>query len=95
MILGVITGGFFDVLANGVEIHSESFVDDDSVINLGSTFGPNIDLTIEGYGAVALGGSVPEASTWAMMLLGFAGLCLADYRRAKTGHANFRGLDLG
>ena len=31
--------------------------------------------------------SVPEPSTWAMMLVGFAGLALAGYRRAKAGHA--------
>jgi hypothetical protein len=30
---------------------------------------------------------VPESSTWAMMLLGFAGLALAGYRRAKAGQA--------
>jgi hypothetical protein len=29
--------------------------------------------------------SVPEPSTWAMMVLGFAGLGLAGYRKAKTG----------
>jgi hypothetical protein len=28
---------------------------------------------------------VPEPSTWAMMLLGFAGLGFAGYRRAKAG----------
>jgi hypothetical protein len=27
---------------------------------------------------------VPETSTWAMMLLGFAGLGFAGYRRAKS-----------
>ena len=86
LILGVITGGFFDILANGTDILSEN-IGDDSVINLGSTFGPNIDLTIEGYGAVALGGPVPETSTLAMMVLGFAGLALAGYRRAKAGQA--------
>jgi hypothetical protein len=31
---------------------------------------------------------VPESSTWAMMLLGFAGLALAGYRRAKAGPRN-------
>lgn len=31
--------------------------------------------------------SIPEASTWAMMLLGFAGLGFAGYRRAKAGDA--------
>ncbi len=30
---------------------------------------------------------VPEPSTWAMMLLGFAGLGFAGYRRARAGHA--------
>ena len=31
--------------------------------------------------------AVPEPSTWAMMLLGFAGLGFAGYRRAKAGRA--------
>jgi PEP-CTERM motif len=31
--------------------------------------------------------NVPEPSTWAMMLLGFAGLGLVGYRRARAGHA--------
>jgi PEP-CTERM motif len=31
-------------------------------------------------------GSIPEPSTWAMMLVGFAGLGLAGYRRAKADH---------
>ena len=30
---------------------------------------------------------VPEPSTWAMMLLGFAGLAFSGYRRARAGHA--------
>ena len=30
---------------------------------------------------------VPEPSTWTMMLLGFAGLAFAGYRRARAGHA--------
>jgi hypothetical protein len=72
--------------ANGVEILAESFVND-SVINLGSDLGPNIDLTlsvIDGPGgAFAVGGAVPEPSTWAMMLFGFAGLAWAGYRRAS------------
>jgi CHRD domain-containing protein/PEP-CTERM motif-containing protein len=32
-------------------------------------------------------GGVPEPSTWAMMLVGFAGLGYAGYRRARAGHA--------
>jgi hypothetical protein len=34
-------------------------------------------------GDFALGGAVPEPSTWAMMLIGFAGLGYAGYRRAR------------
>jgi uncharacterized membrane protein len=30
---------------------------------------------------------VPEPSTWALMLLGFAGLGFAGYRRARTSQA--------
>ena len=29
----------------------------------------------------------PEPSTWAMILLGFAGLGFLGYRRARAGHA--------
>ena len=29
--------------------------------------------------------AIPEASTWAMMLLGFAGLGFAGYRKSKAG----------
>jgi len=91
----------FTILDNGVEILdltfeslavAESFFDD-SVINLGSNLGPDIDLTFaynlvaDGSGGFgfdfALGGAVPEPSTWAMMLLGFAGLGYAGYRRAR------------
>jgi hypothetical protein len=80
LILGVITGGFFDIVANGTDIPFEN-VGDNSVINLGSIFGPNIDLTIEGDGVFAFGGAVPEPSTWAMLLLGFAGLGVVGYRK--------------
>ena len=36
---------------------------------------------------VALSNSVPEPSTWAMMLVGFAGLGYAGYRRAREPRA--------
>ena len=61
---------------------AESFFRDD-VIDLGADLGPNIDLTFGytltangpgGFGFdLAIGGAVPETSTWAMMLVGFAG----------------------
>jgi hypothetical protein len=54
-----------------------------------SNFGPSIDLTIVTYGSAdfAIGGAVLEPSAWAMMLLGFAGLGYAGYRRAREEHA--------
>ena len=72
---------------------------DDDVIDLGSDFGPNIDLTF-GYTLVAdgsggfgfdfaIGGAVPQAapepSTWAMMLIGFVGVGFAGHRSAQAG----------
>ena len=35
------------------------------------------------------GGTVPEPSTWAMLLIGFAGLGFAGYRKAKTPRTAF------
>jgi PEP-CTERM motif len=35
------------------------------------------------------GGTIPEPSTWAMMLVGFAGLGLMGYRKAKSGRTAF------
>jgi hypothetical protein len=86
LLLGVIDGSDFEIIINGVQIFSGGSVND-AVINLGSNFGPNIDLTIDGFGAFVIGGVVPEAvpepSTWAMMLRGFAGLGYAGYRRVR------------
>ena len=45
--------------------------------------GPNGEATVF-YGGVALA-NVPKSSTWAMMLLGFAGLGFAGYRAARKG----------
>lgn len=50
------------------------------------------DLTFEGAGSFTgtmtpITVSVPEPSTWAMMLLGFVGLGFAGYCRARAGHA--------
>ena len=71
---------------------AESFFRDD-VIDLGSDLGPNIDLTFgytlvaDGTGGfgfdLAVGGAVPESSTWAMMLVGFAGLGFAGHRSTR------------
>jgi hypothetical protein len=71
---------------------AESFFRD-NVIDLGADLGPNIDLTFGttliadgpgGFGFdLAMGGAVPEPSTWAMMLVGFAGLGFAGHRSTK------------
>jgi hypothetical protein len=71
---------------------AESFFRDD-VIDLGSNLGPDIDLTF-GYTLIADGsggfgfdfavgglGAAPEPSTWAMMLVGFAGIGFMGWRR--------------
>jgi hypothetical protein len=71
---------------------AESFFRDD-VIDLGADLGSNIDLTFGytltadgpgGFGFdLAIGGAVPETSTWAMMVVGFAGLGFAGHRSTK------------
>jgi hypothetical protein len=87
LLLGLIGGFVLDVTVNGAEV-SIGDPGDNTVINLGS-FGSNIDLTISGDGTFAIGGAVPEASTWAMMLAGFAGLGFLGWRgsRETTAHA--------
>jgi PEP-CTERM motif-containing protein len=88
LLLGVVdTFGSVDIIVNGVQIFEIGGSVTDAVINLGSNFGPNIDLTINGFGAFVIGGvvpdTVPEASTWAMLVLGFAGLGLVGYRQRE------------
>jgi hypothetical protein len=86
LLLGLIDWGG-EVIANGVEIAAASSGSDE-VINLGSSFGPDIGLTFMGNGDVAMGGTVvPETSTWAMMLIGFAGLGFAGYRASRKAAA--------
>ena len=90
LLLGVIHGGTadFSITINGVQIF-DGGAPDDTVIDLGSNFGPNIDLKIAMVGSaeLILGGAllqpVPEPSTWAMMLVGFAGLGFAGYRSTR------------
>jgi PEP-CTERM motif len=60
-------------------------------INEGSSFpttGGAFVLTSVGESATftAATSAIPEPSTWAMMLIGFAGLGYAGYRRARAAH---------
>jgi hypothetical protein len=53
-----------------------------------------INLGTAGYGGdlatSPIAGAVPEASTWAMMLLGFAGIGFMAYRKQNNGGLSFR-----
>jgi hypothetical protein len=51
------------------------------------TGGNGIDILAYAGAGLPPPGSVPEPSTWAMLLLGFAGLGFVGYRRAARGHA--------
>jgi hypothetical protein len=47
----------------------------------GSILNPGYDLTFRTYSDTAFSSAVPEPSTWAMMILGFAGVGFLTYRR--------------
>ena len=47
--------------------------------------GPNELISFNAIGYDVVSQVVPEPSTWAMMLLGFAGLSLASYRSRRAG----------
>jgi hypothetical protein len=76
LLLGIIDGV--------VDINGQIFSGTDTVIDLGFVS----DLTISGDGAFVIGGAiaetVPEASTWAMLGLGFAGLGFVGYRQTRA-----------
>ena len=57
----------------------------------GPTYGqPMAQITSLTVGSSDVVAAVPEPSTWAMMVLGFAGLGLLSYRRTRKGGLNFR-----
>ena len=54
------------------------------------SFGTGPDTFVDGTpGTPGTFSAVPEPSTWAMMLLGFAGLGFAGYRKARNGRFAF------
>jgi hypothetical protein len=96
------SGGVLDVywlaftLANGdaVDLWSNGLVPGSTVADYGLSFATPIPETDPSYTVSAAqyiaGGvtvAVPEPSTWAMMMLGFAGLGFARYRRSRKAAA--------
>jgi probable HAF family extracellular repeat protein len=76
--------------ANGTSVATEW--SGGKIINLGGlpgfTFSQAESINDPGQVVGSSNGStIPESSTWAMMLLGFAGLAFAGYRRTSAGHA--------
>ena len=49
----------------------------------------DLSLTADSFSPNFVTGAVPEPSTWAMMLLGFAGIGYGVYRRRKVAPAAF------
>jgi PEP-CTERM motif len=71
---------------SGSALSDSSTYEFTSLVSLGVT--PGVYTWTWGSGAEAdsftlIAGNVPEPSTWAMMLLGFAGLGFAGYRRSR------------
>jgi uncharacterized membrane protein len=84
--------GFSEYTADGGSIFATIW-SGGNAIALGTLPGANVNLALginDAGQVVGFSGpvdSVPEPSTWAMMLLGFAGLGLAGYRRANATSA--------
>jgi PEP-CTERM motif len=84
----VSTGGFAFVTDTGVDVDIFSFFAQGSAPS-GNAYGEETSIgfgvgTFAMSAAVGTTGAAPEPSTWAMMTLGFAGLGLLAYRRAKA-----------
>jgi probable HAF family extracellular repeat protein len=76
-------------IVGGIEIATEwsngSVIDLGGLPGLAASEARNINDAGQAVGrSVSV---VPEPSTWAMMLFGFAGLAFAGYRRAKAANA--------
>jgi len=89
-----INGGFFEddftVKANGHNFFTVSSINGQLMTEIsltainGATFADLQQVRIGGFETV---GAVPEPSTWAMMILGFAGVGFLAYRRRGQGPA--------
>jgi hypothetical protein len=84
--------GLAFTLANGdaVDLWSNGVFPGSTVADYGLTFAtpipatdPDYTVSADQYIAGGVTVTVPEPSTWAMMVLGFAGLGFAGYRRSS------------
>ncbi len=80
--------GFFTDSANSHGfLHSNgSFTTLDDPLAIAGTFAMGINASGEIVGWYGAAPSVPEPSTWAMLLIGFAGIGSMIYRRSTTSH---------
>jgi hypothetical protein len=70
---------------------------DTETVEVSASADPTFSIDEPGYSAYSIEGvpagpaaaTTPEPSTWAMMLIGFAGLGYAGYRRSATRHTQF------
>jgi hypothetical protein len=73
---GYQTVNFSDVLSAGAHSFEVQYYN-------GPCCGAGVGFALTSSG-ISVGGGVPEPSTWAMMMVGFAGLGFAGYRRSKA-----------
>ncbi|WP_024516222.1 PEP-CTERM domain protein [Bradyrhizobium sp. Tv2a-2] len=76
------TGGFAFQASNGEQFDIFSFYGQGSTPS-GNAYGEFTSADGFGVGTFTLTAAVPEASTWVMMILGFAGLGVMAYRRGS------------
>jgi hypothetical protein len=85
----------FDIAVSGSDLFVVNFAG--TVPRMGTigeytTSGATVNAALVSLGVgslsqgIAIGATIPEPSTWAMLLLGFAGLGYAGYRRARADH---------
>ncbi len=87
----VAPGGTFDFPAGGVTSFDVTGIDPSLMLDPGVTtaFATGLTFTAEGSftGTQTPITAIPEASTWAMILIGFGCLGFAGYRKARADHA--------
>jgi unsaturated chondroitin disaccharide hydrolase len=94
-ILGSLSSSYLDVDPTGESVLIDGYPGGPNATNTALIYGDyyfteallRLQNVLDGKPGWVLYSPVPEPSTWAMMLLGFAGLGFAGYRRARAGRA--------